>query len=62
MQLLISHTFLVPEEARFEEKTQEVKDKDEVIAAKEKTIKEKSDSIVSLLSEITSLQVRHQIP
>ncbi|KAI3453946.1 hypothetical protein Pfo_010609 [Paulownia fortunei] len=43
-------------EYHIEEKTQETKDKDVVIAAKEKIIKEKSDSIVSLESEIASLQ------
>ncbi|GFP81594.1 hypothetical protein PHJA_000302700 [Phtheirospermum japonicum] len=43
-------------ESHIEEKTREIKDKDEVIAAKEKMIKEKTDSIVLLESEISSLQ------
>lgn len=38
-------------------KTRKLKEKDHAVAAKEKIIKEKSDSIVSLESEIASLHV-----
>ncbi|KAL0297412.1 UNVERIFIED_CONTAM: hypothetical protein Sradi_6793300, partial [Sesamum radiatum] len=44
------------EEFHIEEKIREIKDKDAVIAAKEKIIQEKSESIVSLKSEVASLQ------
>lgn len=44
-------------ESQIEVKTRELKEKDHAVAAKEKIIKEKSDSIVSLESEIASLHV-----
>ncbi|KAL0407904.1 UNVERIFIED_CONTAM: hypothetical protein Sradi_1724800 [Sesamum radiatum] len=46
------------EEYHIEEKIREIKDKDAVIAAKEKIIQEKSDSIASLKSEVASLQLQ----
>ncbi|KAL7150608.1 hypothetical protein ABFS83_05G124900 [Erythranthe nasuta] len=48
-------------ENHIEEKTREIKNKDEVIASKEKIIKEKSDGIVSLESEIASLQKKGKL-
>lgn len=44
-------------ENHIEEKTQEIKDKDALIAAKEKIIKENSQSIALLETEIASLRV-----
>lgn len=52
-----SYMFLIPAENRIEEKTHEIKDKDVVIAAKEKTIREKSENIASLETEIAALRV-----
>ncbi|KAL3654711.1 hypothetical protein CASFOL_001446 [Castilleja foliolosa] len=43
-------------EYHIEEKAREINDKDVVVAAKEKLINEKSESIVALKSEIASLQ------
>ncbi|CAK9185539.1 unnamed protein product [Ilex paraguariensis] len=43
-------------ELRIDENMQELKGKDEIIAKKEKLIKEKSDNIALLQSEISSLQ------
>ncbi|KAK9279699.1 hypothetical protein L1049_013379 [Liquidambar formosana] len=43
-------------ESHIDEKTRELKSKDEIIAHYEKTIQEKLDSITSLQSEVTSLQ------
>ncbi|KAL0312269.1 UNVERIFIED_CONTAM: hypothetical protein Sradi_5626200 [Sesamum radiatum] len=56
-----SYIVLAYEESHIEEKTREIKDKDEVIAAKEKIIKEKTDSIVSLENEIASLQKKGKL-
>ncbi|XP_011075615.1 uncharacterized protein LOC105160023 [Sesamum indicum] len=44
-----------------EEKIREIKDKDAVIAAKDKIIQEISDSIVSLKSEVASLQEKGKL-
>ena len=44
-------------EGRIEEKTQEIKDRDALIAAREKMIKENSHNMASLESEIASLKV-----
>lgn len=48
---------LVYEESHIEEKSREIKEKDQAIASKEHIIKEKSGNIVSLETEIASLQV-----
>ncbi|KAL0327655.1 UNVERIFIED_CONTAM: hypothetical protein Sangu_1843500 [Sesamum angustifolium] len=48
-------------EFHIEEKIREIKDKDAVIAAKEKIIQEKSESIVSLKSEVASLQEKGKL-
>lgn len=53
----LSYVASIFEESHVEEKTRELKGKDDLIAEKEKTIKEKTDSIASLQSEIASLQV-----
>lgn len=45
------------EESQIELKTRELKEKDHAVAAKEKIIKEKSDSVVSLEREVASLHV-----
>lgn len=45
------------EESHIDEKTKELKGKDDMIALKEKIIQEKVDSIGSLQSELSSLQV-----
>ena len=46
-------------ESHVDEKSKELKSKEEIIVAKEKVIQEKLDSIVLLQSEVASLQVRH---
>lgn len=46
-------------ESHFDEKSKELKSKEEIIATKEKVIQEKLDSIALLESEVASLQVRH---
>lgn len=48
-------------ENHIEEKTQEIKAKDALIAAKEKTIKENSQNIAYLESELVSLRVSKYI-
>lgn len=45
------------EESHVDEKTRELKSKEETITQKEKVIKEKSDSVASLQKELSSLQV-----
>lgn len=49
------------EESHIEEKSREIKEKDQAIASKEHIIKEKSGNIVSLETEIASLQVSGSI-
>lgn len=46
------------EESHISEKSQELKKKDELVAAKEKIIQDRLNSIDSLQTEIASLQVR----
>jgi hypothetical protein len=60
--LYLSDVASVFQELHIDEKTQELKGKDDLIAEKEETIKAKTDSIASLQSEIASLQVSHGIP
>lgn len=45
------------EESHIDEKTQELKSKDEVVAQKDKAIRDKSDRIASLQKELSALQV-----
>lgn len=45
------------EESQIDEKTREVKGKDELVAEKEKLLKEREDKIASLQTEVSSLQV-----
>lgn len=45
------------EETQIDEKTREVKGKDELVAEKEKLLKQKEDKIASLQTEVSSLQV-----
>lgn len=45
------------EESQIDEKSREVKGKDELVAEKEKLLKEKEDKISSLQTEVSSLQV-----
>lgn len=45
------------EESHIDEKTKELKGKDDMIALKDKIIQEKVDNIGSLQSELSSLQV-----
>lgn len=45
------------EETQIDEKTREVKSKDELVAEKEKLLKQKEDKIASLQTEVSSLQV-----
>ena len=44
-------------ETQIDEKTREVKGKDELVAEKEKLLKQKEDKIASLQTEVSSLQV-----
>lgn len=44
-------------ESNIDEKTRELKSKDDIIVQKDKTIQDKSDSIASLQNEISSLLV-----
>lgn len=55
-------TLFTFEESHIDEKTQELKGKDDIVVEKEMIIKEKSDSIASLRGEMASLQARHFIP
>ncbi|XP_057799164.1 uncharacterized protein LOC131014998 [Salvia miltiorrhiza] len=48
-------------ESQIEEKIRELKEKDHAVAAKEKIIKEKSDAVVSLKSEIASLHKKGKL-
>ena len=47
------------EETHIDERSKELKSKDEIIAQKEKIVQEKSNSITQLQNEIVSLQVSH---
>ncbi|KAK7845332.1 hypothetical protein CFP56_009679 [Quercus suber] len=48
------------DESHVDEKSKELKSKEEIIAAKEKVIQEKLDSIASLQSEVPSLQKKER--
>lgn len=54
---MVPLTVCFDEESLVDEKTQELKAKDETMSLKEKLIQEKSDNIVSLEKELTLLQV-----
>ena len=57
--ILADNSISVIVESHVDEKSKELKSKEEIIVAKEKVIQEKLDSIVLLQSEVASLQVRH---
>lgn len=57
LAILLLLSLCVYEESQIEEKIRELKEKDHAVAVKEKIIKEKSDTVLSLKSEIASLHV-----
>lgn len=55
----VSFYLCTVEESHIDERSKELKSKDEIMSQKEKIIQEKSNSVAQLQNEIVSLQVSH---